>query len=571
MVLMALIMALGACISGADTPQPPAGMQGQPPAVTERPAGPTPAAVTVIPTWTPAVATPAATAVATATPPPAITLALDPAAPAALATHLQQLIDADPASYTWAAGEGADVTAGFGPSLRLGEWVYAAVAPFPTLVDGVTGADLAAAWRGEPAGPFAGRPFLMSRETAGVWQAHWGEPATGVQVVEASELLDAAWAARPAWAVVPFGALEPRWKVLRVDDRSPLDKPLAVGAYPLAVPIGLRGRSDAVEQVGEALGGAAAWITNRDEGLMTVVAMTGVTALVRATAFQMETLGMTYPGEAVAEVMQAADIAHVSNEVAFAEDCPYPDPGYQSSGLRFCSRDHTIELLEFIGVNVVELTGNHINDWGTAALARTLEMYAERGWGVFGGGADAQAASQPLIITHNGNTLGLIGCNPVGPAYAWATAESPGAARCTIQSLAEAIRELAAEVDVVIVGLQYHEFYTYTATAQQRADFLALASAGAAIVSGSQGHHAQGFAFSPEGHLVHFGVGNLFFDQMDQPGTRQAFIDRHVIYAGRHMATDLWTGLIENWARPRPMTAAERASFLQTVFGASGW
>jgi poly-gamma-glutamate synthesis protein (capsule biosynthesis protein) len=141
-----------------------------------------------------------------------------------------------------------------------------------------------------------------------------------------------------------------------------------------------------------------------------------------------------------------------------------------------------------------------------------------------------------------------------------------------MQSLAASVTELAAQVDVVAVGIQYREHYTYAATSQQRVDFLALAAAGADIVSGSQGHHAQGFAFSAEGSgIVHFGLGNLFFDQMDRLGTRQTFIDRHVIYAGRLIATDLWTGLIENWARPRAMTPAERADLLRSVFAASDW
>jgi hypothetical protein len=565
MGLMILVLALSGCITNPGAPQPATHLQG---AATPAPAGPSPVAATLVPTWT---STPPAPPVPSATPQPAITLALDPAAPAPLAALLQRLIDADPVAYAWAADEEADVTAGFGPTLPLGEWVYAAVVPFATIPDGVTSAELLAAWRGEPAGPFAGRPFLVSPETAAALQAQWGQSPAGAQVTEAADLLGVAWEARPAWAIVPFEALDPRWKVLRVDDLSPLDKPLAVEAYPLALPIGLRGRIDAVEQVWGALGGPTARVTNRDESLMTVIAMTGVTALVRATAFEMETIGVTYPGEAVAEVMMPADIAHVSNEVSFAEDCPYPDPGYQSGGLRFCSRDRYIELLEYIGVDVVELTGNHVNDWGTAALDHTLAMYADRGWGTFGGGADALSASQPLTVTHNGNAIAFVGCNPVGPAFAWATDDSPGAARCTIQSLAETVAQLAGQVDVVIVGLQYQELYSYTATAQQAADFMALASAGAAIVSGSQGHHAQGFAFSPEGHLVHYGVGNLFFDQMDRLGTRQMFVDRHVIYAGRYIATDLWTGLIENWARPRPMNASERAAFLQSIFGASGW
>jgi hypothetical protein len=563
--LMALELALSACIAILDSPELKAVNQAT--AILD-PTGPTPAGVTLIPTWT---VTVAATPVPSATPEPVITLKLDPAAPSALAALLQHLIDASPGAFAWATGEEADVTAGFGPTRPLGEWVYAAVAPFATVADGVTGDDLLATWRGEPAGPFAGHPFLVSPETAAALQTHWGQPGPGAQVKDAGELLDASWAARPAWAVVPFEALDPRWKVLRIDGRSPIDKPLAVEAYPLSIPIGLRGSADAVELTWDALGGPAVHVTNRDEGLLTVIAMSGVTALVRATAFQMETLGLAYPGEDVAAVMTSADIAHVSNEVSFAEDCPFPDPGYQSSGLRFCSRDRYIELLETIGVDVVELTGNHVNDWGTAALEHTLAMYADRGWGTFGGGADAVAASQPLTVTHHGNTIAFVGCNPVGPAGAWATAEGPGAAQCTITSLAETVAELAKQVDVVIVGLQYQELYSYAPTAQQAADFITLATAGAAIVSGSQGHHVQGFAFSPAGHLVHYGVGNLFFDQMDSLGTRQTFVDRHVIYAGRHIATDLWTGLIENWARPRPMTAAERALFMQGIFAASGW
>ena len=58
---------------------------------------------------------------------------------------------------------------------------------------------------------------------------------------------------------------------------------------------------------------------------------------------------------------------------------------------------------------------------------------------------------------------------------------------------------------------------------------------------------------------------------MDMLATRQAFVDTYVIYDGRLLSVELWTGLIENWARPRLMTAEERADLLSTVFAASGW
>ena len=508
------------------------------------------------------------TAPPTSTPPPPVTIALEFGAPAVLGDRISELIASRPAEFAWGDLGVAEVTAGHDPTLPLGIWFYALVVPFPTLLDDVSWADLAAAWNG--ASDPLGHSLLLDAETAAAIEIKLGGPPAAAQLMDRPELLDAAWSARPAWSIIPFEALEPRWKVLRVDGFSPLDKPLDAGAYPLALPIGLKGPVDKAEKVWVALGGAAAGITNRDESRMTVLAMTGVTALVRATAFEMEIQGMTYPGEAVVDVLEPADIAHVSNEVSFAADCPYPNPSRQDGNLRFCSDDRYIELLEYVGVDVVELTGNHINDWSTAAFSRTLGMYQERGWGVFGGGANALEASRPLTMTNNGNTIGFVGCNPAGPQFAWATAENPGSAYCTIESLAATVTELAPKVDVVVIGLQYREFYNYAPTAQQRADMVALAEAGADIVSGSQGHHAQGFAF-PAGRFVHFGVGNLFFDQMDLLGTRQTFIDRHIIYAGQYISTELWTGLIENWARPRVMTAAERQSLLQSAFAASGW
>jgi hypothetical protein len=76
---------------------------------------------------------------------------------------------------------------------------------------------------------------------------------------------------------------------------------------------------------------------------ITRIAMTGVTALVRATAYQMEINGIDYPGTGVAPVLQAADIAHISNEVSFSPDCPYPNP---VGGTTFCSRPQYFELLK---------------------------------------------------------------------------------------------------------------------------------------------------------------------------------------------------------------------------------
>jgi poly-gamma-glutamate synthesis protein (capsule biosynthesis protein) len=133
------------------------------------------------------------------------------------------------------------------------------------------------------------------------------------------------------------------------------------------------------------------------------------------------------------------------------------------------------------------------------------------------------------------------------------------------------IARLRAKGYLPIATFQHFEYYTYAALPNQIADFGGMAEAGAAIVSGSQAHHPQAIAFQ-DGAFIHYGLGNLFFDQLDVgPGTRLAFIDRHVLYDGRYISTELLTIVFEDYARARPMNAAEREALLRSTFAASGW
>jgi hypothetical protein len=54
-------------------------------------------------------------------------------------------------------------------------------------------------------------------------------------------------------------------------------------------------------------------------------------------------------------------------------------------------------------------------------------------------------------------------------------------------------------------------------------------------------------------------------------GSRQMFIDTYLIYDGRLLNVDLWTGINEDYARVRRMTDTERRQLLQIVFDYSFW
>jgi hypothetical protein len=500
------------------------------------------------------------------TPPPTTTavsrirLGAVPGVPVELVAGAQAVAARQPDQFTWAGAGAAAVTLGINEGEPLARWLYAVVAPFATVVEEISAAELAAVWhQGE-----GGLTLLLGAEAATAWQSAWqAAPATATLLPEA-ELIAGMWQARPSLSLVPFHLLSPELKVLRLDGRSPLDLDFDPGGYPLVLTVGVSGDAAAVSQFKAAWDGPAG---NYRPDRLTRVAMTGVTALTRAVAYQMEIRGVTYPGEAVGPILRAADIAHISHEVPFAPDCPYPNP---VGGTTFCARDQYLELLQNIGTSVVELTGNHVNDWGAHNLVHTIDLYEAAGIQTFGGGRDLASAARPALFEHNGNRIAFTGCNPVGPSYAWATESRAGSRPCHYDTLFEEIAQLRQEGYFVISTLQYWEFYHYAATPQQKADFRRLAEAGANAVSGSQAHHPQSFDFH-QGAFIHHGLGNLFFDQMDMLGTQQAVVDIYTIYDGRLLNVELWTGLIENWSRPRPTTDAEREQLLRAMFQASGW
>ena len=468
-------------------------------------------------------------------------------------------------------------------------WVYALVTPFPTLMNDVPMEEIQRAWRGEPGEIFTSR-LMMVDSTRAAFEARWG-PTNGerLDILPESDLLEAAWQNRPAWAIIPFEKIEPRWKVLQIDGLTPLDKELNLEEYPLTVWFGLAANQDTLLRLETRLNNGseeeatptpepfAPALTifppvNRDPGKMTTLIMTGVTALARATGHKMDTLGTTYPGRDIAGLLRSADITHISNEVSFNPDCPKANP-YDTSTM-FCSRPEYIELLEYIGTDVIELSGNHNNDWGRAANTFSLEAYRKRELPYFAGGENIEEAQQPALFERNGNHIALIGCNPFGPTGAWATADQPGAAPCSsdIDWLLDAIRDLRDEGYLPVVTFQFAESYTFNPSNKQMETFRAAVEAGAVIVSGSQAHYPQIMEFYEDG-FIHYGLGNLFFDQMDipVPGTRREFIDRHTFYDGRYIQTELFTALLEDYARPRPMSAAEHENFLTEIFDAAGW
>ncbi|MFN2112640.1 MAG: CapA family protein, partial [Anaerolineales bacterium] len=391
-------------------------------------------------------------------------------------------------------------------------------------------------------------------------------------IVDESELPDTLWLHPGAIALIPFEAIDPAYRILEIDGQDPLSKAFESARYPLAVPFYYQAPFDIKPVLASQID-----LTNFNQDKMTIVALTGVTAMVRDTAVLMEENGLTYPAEEVKEILTSADITHINNEVPFAVDCPPPSSSQNS--LQFCSDDRYLALMEDVGTDIVELSGDHFGDWGPEAMLHTLDLYRQQGWLMYGGGENLQAGLDPVFITDHGNRFAFIGCNGKSfDRYATATDTNPGASRCDFEWMVPEIQQLTAEGYLVIATMQHEEVDSFYAVALQLHDFRLLADAGAVIVSGSQAHHPQAFEYTGSS-FIHYGLGNMFFDQW-YLATRvpevhaykdKSFIDLHYFYDGRYIGTRLIPLQFIDNARPRPMTEDEEVDFLDKVYEYSLW
>lgn len=439
------------------------------------------------------------------------------------------------------------------------EAVYVLTAAYPVNQEGMSLRLLKLLWQGQPTSRV--NQLVMDAETYRVFKGLWGQPdRSTVSIYPAADLLALAWENPSTRAILPFNRLEPRWKVLSVNGQNPYKIGFSPEEYPLTVRWHLTAASGAVCEADAAL-------KNYDASRLTTLTLTGTTALVRRLAYAIEENGTDHPVEEIAPVLSGSDITHVSNEASFFDGCPPGIPLRREA--RFCSLPSYLGVLEKIGADVIELTGNHNLDWGTEAYLSSLELFEQHGFHTYGGGANIAAAEEPLFIEHNGNRIALLGCNAVGPETALAQADSPGAARCNLEKLKETVTRLQQEGWLCVITFQHFEYDDYTVPPVESHDFLALAELGPAVISGSQAHIPQGFTFVDD-TFIHFGLGNLLFDQTS-PVERDSFFDRHYFYEGRYIGNYLETIRLEESMQVRFLNALERTTLMDTILSTCSW
>lgn len=360
---------------------------------------------------------------------------------------------------------------------------------------------------------------------------------TNIAAETAAEIFDTSFQTMNTFELIPVDELDFSKKLLAINDQYYLDEFKTGAVYRII-------SFDSEKYKGEIEPLVKKDFTKTFPGTESVLtfAQTGVTAMSRGMNARLNAVGgdATYFAEQIRPFLSKFDITHTSNESSFTK--------YASSE-NICSDPRFINTLTAIGLDVVELTGNHNQDCGDQAALDTIDIYTENNIKMVGGGKTAAEAAVPLEISEKNNNITMLAFNQ---STGGATLDNtPGANQYYENVAAEQIKEAKARGDLVIVDIQYYECSAYaseyedpicdkanSAAGDQIGFFRHLIDLGADIVVGTSAHQAQTYELYGDG-VIYYGLGNLFFDQVWWPGTTRSLILSHYIYNGKLLQTKL--------------------------------
>ena len=296
-------------------------------------------------------------------------------------------------------------------------------------------------------------------------------------------------------------------------------------------------------------------------------AQTGVTALSRGMNTKLSQVGdAKYFSEKIAGYLAGFDITHTSNESSFTD---------YATGDNICSDKRFIDTLTAIGLDVVELTGNHNQDCGDQAALETIDTYNDKGIQIVGGGKTADEAAAPLELDEKGTDITFLAYNlsTGGATYD----DTPGANQYYEENASADIAAAKEKGNFVVVDIQYYECSAYaseyedptcdyanSAAGDQVGFFRHLIDLGADMVVGTSAHQPQTFELYGDG-VIYYGLGNLFFDQVWWPGTTRSLILSHYFYKGKHLQTKVVPTVYDSAMQTKLMDEETTKWFLERL------
>ncbi len=254
------------------------------------------------------------------------------------------------------------------------ERIFTPVDRMSSILDSITLAELKAVWTGSGETPNFTSIYVSQDEVAEL-SVVLGQASGNVKPTPSDGLEAAVWGDKMGLGILPFDRLTIRLRAIALDRQSPVDNRFNAAEWPLTSRAYLAPKTKAGrDALGKIRPGVA---SNREVNQLTVLVMTGVTAMARNSAVAIERADdYGFLARQVGPELAAADITTISNEIPFQPGCV---PNNTLNNLLLCSKPEYWENLTLSGVDAIGLTGNHMNDFGYDNFRWTLDFYTQKG------------------------------------------------------------------------------------------------------------------------------------------------------------------------------------------------
>ena len=207
------------------------------------------------------------------------------------------------------------------------------------------------------------------------------------------------------------------------------------------------------------------------------------------------------------KIVQSADFSFVNFESPIVENGYKPIPKC-GPNLR-CTKE-AAEAVRYAGFTGVTMANNHILDFGTEGLHKSVECCKEQGLDVVGVGNSLKDAEKLLYLEKEGNRLAVINC--CEHEFTIATETEAGANPLNPVRQFYAIQEAKKNADYVLVIVHGgHEHYQLPSPRMQETYRFFIDSGADAVVNHHQ-HCYSGYEYY-NGKPIFYGLGNFCFDE----------------------------------------------------------